>query len=106
MSFAVLIRGATKQIAFEPRVSRYSFSGSLVFREVASVITKITLPFNAFTPGHLILDLRCVVIPDPDELARELDLIPGVVEHGLFIGYADVVIVGEEAGARIISRGG
>jgi ribose 5-phosphate isomerase A len=56
--------------------------------------------------GHLILDLRCVVIPDPDELARELDLIPGVVEHGLFIGYADVVILGEETGARLISRGG
>jgi ribose 5-phosphate isomerase A len=56
--------------------------------------------------GHLILDLRCVVIPDPDELARELDQIPGVVEHGLFIGYADTVIIGEETGARVISRGG
>jgi ribose 5-phosphate isomerase A len=56
--------------------------------------------------GHLILDLRCVVIPDPDELAHELDQIPGVVEHGLFIGYADTVIVGEETGARVISRGG
>jgi ribose 5-phosphate isomerase A len=55
--------------------------------------------------GHLILDLRCVVIPDADELAHELDQIPGVVEHGLFIGYADVVIVGEETGARVISRG-
>ena len=56
--------------------------------------------------GHLILDLRCVVIPDPDELAQELDQIPGVVEHGLFIGYADTVIIGEETGARVISRGG
>ncbi len=56
--------------------------------------------------GHLILDLRCVVIPDADELAKELDQIPGVVEHGLFIGYADMVIVGEEAGARVIRRGG
>lgn len=56
--------------------------------------------------GHLILDLRCVVIPDPDELAHELDQIPGVVEHGLFIGYADTVIIGEETGARVISRGG
>jgi ribose 5-phosphate isomerase A len=56
--------------------------------------------------GHLILDLRCVVIPDPDELCAALDTIPGVVEHGLFIGYADLVIVGEESGARIIERGG
>jgi ribose 5-phosphate isomerase A len=54
--------------------------------------------------GHLILDLRCVVIPDPDELSHELDQIPGVVEHGLFIGYADLVIIGEETGARIVER--
>jgi ribose 5-phosphate isomerase len=28
-----------------------------------------------------------------------------VVEHGLFIGYADMVIIGEDTGARIIERG-
>ena len=55
--------------------------------------------------GHLILDLRCVVIPEPDELCEALDKIPGVVEHGLFIGYADMVIVGEDSGARVIERG-
>jgi ribose 5-phosphate isomerase A len=54
--------------------------------------------------GHMILDLKCVVIAAPDELAGALDSIPGVVEHGLFIGYADMVIVGEETGARIIER--
>jgi ribose 5-phosphate isomerase A len=47
-----------------------------------------------------------VVIPDPDELSAALDAIPGVVEHGLFIGYADLVIVGEDSGVRIIERGG
>jgi ribose 5-phosphate isomerase A len=54
--------------------------------------------------GHMILDLKCVAIPDPEELAAALDLIPGVVEHGLFIGFADLVIVGEENGARVILR--
>jgi ribose 5-phosphate isomerase A len=54
--------------------------------------------------GHMILDLKCVTIPDADELAAALDHIPGVVEHGLFIGYADLVIVGEEDGARVITR--
>jgi ribose 5-phosphate isomerase A len=54
--------------------------------------------------GHMVLDLRCVVIPDPEELAVALNEIPGVVEHGLFIGYADMVIVGEESGARVIER--
>lgn len=54
--------------------------------------------------GHLILDLRCEQIPDADALAAALDQLPGVVEHGLFIGLADMVIVGEENGARIVHR--
>jgi ribose 5-phosphate isomerase A len=54
--------------------------------------------------GHLILDLKCEAIPDADALAAALDRIPGVVEHGLFIGMADLVIVGEETGARMVTR--
>jgi ribose 5-phosphate isomerase A len=53
--------------------------------------------------GHLILDLKCGAIPDPEALAAILDKIPGVVEHGLFIGLADTVIVGEETGARLVT---
>ncbi|MBN9009795.1 MAG: ribose 5-phosphate isomerase A, partial [Rhizobiales bacterium] len=44
--------------------------------------------------GHFILDASFGRIPDPDALARALDAIPGVVEHGLFIGLAKSVIVG------------
>jgi ribose 5-phosphate isomerase A len=55
--------------------------------------------------GHMILDLKCGAIPDANQLAAALDMIPGVVEHGLFIGYADIVIIGEETGARTIERG-
>jgi len=54
--------------------------------------------------GHLILDLACRRIPDPAGLGALLDDLPGVVEHGLFIGYADQVIVGEDAGARLVGR--
>lgn len=53
--------------------------------------------------GHLILDLACGAIPDPVGLGAVLDDLPGVVEHGLFIGYADTVIVGEAGGARIVA---
>jgi ribose 5-phosphate isomerase A len=52
--------------------------------------------------GHLILDLRCGRIPDADLLSAMLDAVPGVVEHGLFIGLASEVIVGEETGARVV----
>lgn len=53
--------------------------------------------------GHLILDLACGSIQDPAGLSALLDDLPGVVEHGLFIGYADTVIVGGASGARIIA---
>ncbi len=54
--------------------------------------------------GHLILDVKCGAIPDVEALGAVLDRIPGVVEHGLFIGLAESVIIGEETGARVISH--
>jgi ribose 5-phosphate isomerase A len=44
--------------------------------------------------GHFVVDGSFGRIPDPDALAAALDSIPGVVEHGLFIGLAKSVIVG------------
>jgi len=40
-----------------------------------------------------ILDCRFGQIPDADRLARQLSDMPGVVEHGLFIDMASVVLV-------------
>jgi ribose 5-phosphate isomerase A len=40
-------------------------------------------------------------IPDPDRLAEHLSVIPGVVEHGLFIGVATAVISAGPAGIEI-----
>jgi ribose 5-phosphate isomerase A len=54
--------------------------------------------------GHFILDCRCEAIPDPDALATALSSIPGVMEHGLFIGIADVVIVGDADGAHLLRK--
>jgi ribose 5-phosphate isomerase A len=44
--------------------------------------------------GNQILDCSFGKIADPAELARELSGIPGIVEHGLFIGLATVALVG------------
>ena len=48
--------------------------------------------------GNLIYDLACGAIADPGSLDRALRAIPGVVETGLFVGRADVVIVAGAAG--------
>lgn len=50
--------------------------------------------------GNLILDLACGEIRDPAALARTLDAIPGVVEHGLFVAMADMVILAGPDGIR------
>ncbi|HTV55530.1 MAG TPA: ribose-5-phosphate isomerase RpiA [Terriglobia bacterium] len=43
--------------------------------------------------GHHILDCSFGQIPDPPALARILSDMPGVVEHGLFIGMATLVLI-------------
>ncbi|WP_017931024.1 ribose-5-phosphate isomerase RpiA [Robiginitomaculum antarcticum] len=52
--------------------------------------------------GHYILDCKCELIPDPAQTAQLLSQIPGVMEHGLFIGLAAYVIVGAPDHAKIM----
>jgi ribose 5-phosphate isomerase A len=52
--------------------------------------------------GHLILDCAFGSIPSPEALAERLAAIPGVVEHGLFIGLATAIIVAGAAGVRVL----
>lgn len=52
--------------------------------------------------GHWILDAHPGVIPQPEALAAALVAIPGVVEHGLFLGLADAAILAGKAGLTVI----
>lgn len=52
--------------------------------------------------GNYILDSKCRKIPNPADTALALSQIPGVMEHGLFIDLADVIVVGEADHARVI----
>jgi ribose 5-phosphate isomerase A len=54
--------------------------------------------------GNWIYDLAAGPIDDPGALDRALRGVPGVVETGLFVGRADVVIVADARGARRIDR--
>jgi ribose 5-phosphate isomerase A len=55
--------------------------------------------------GHFILDAALGRIADPASLAARLVAIPGVVEHGLFIGLAQTAVVAGPGGRRVIGRG-
>lgn len=52
--------------------------------------------------GNYILDCECKAIPDVRATAVALSIIPGVVEHGLFLGIARTVILGDDDGAEIL----
>jgi ribose 5-phosphate isomerase A len=54
--------------------------------------------------GHWLLDARLQHIPDPPTLAARLAAVPGVMEHGLFIGLAEAAIVAGPDGVRLIER--
>lgn len=51
--------------------------------------------------GNFILDLHLGQIADAVALARSLSAIPGVVEHGLFLGMCDLAIIGKPDGTVI-----
>ena len=53
--------------------------------------------------GNYVLDASFGLIPDPEALADRLARIPGVVEHGLFLGIADVAIIGSEDGVITVA---
>jgi ribose 5-phosphate isomerase A len=54
--------------------------------------------------GHWILDAALGRISDPQQLAARLGAIPGVVEHGLFIGLAEIAILAGPGGVRVVER--
>jgi ribose 5-phosphate isomerase A len=54
--------------------------------------------------GHWLLDAQLQRIPDPRALAARLAAVPGVMEHGLFIGLAWAAIVAGLDGVRLIER--
>jgi len=51
--------------------------------------------------GNYIIDAHTQRIPDADALGAALKNIAGVVEHGLFLGLAHVVIVGKAKGVDV-----
>jgi len=54
--------------------------------------------------GHWIVDAHLGRISDAPRLAGLLNAIPGVVEHGLFIGLASTAVLAGPRGIRVVER--
>ncbi len=83
-------------IAVEKAAARLGLSGDITLRQLGD---------GAFETdgGHLILDASFGRIPDADALASALNIIPGVVEHGLFINMTSLAIIAGPAGVRTLT---
>jgi ribose 5-phosphate isomerase A len=89
--------GATRN-AIEGRLRRMSLPTQTRLRTAAN-----GEPFRT-DGGHCILDAELLRIDRPEELAATLHEVPGVVEHGLFIGLATGAIVATAGGLVEIGR--
>lgn len=98
----VIVADASKRVQrlgkFPLPVEVIRFAQALVAKRISAMGADVQLRRNADgTPyvtdeNNHILDCRFGEIRDPDNLARELSEMPGVVEHGLFIGMASVAL--------------
>lgn len=55
--------------------------------------------------GNYIIDCEFDRISEPEQLEQEMNMIPGVVENGLFIGLADKAIIGSTQGIMTLEKG-
>jgi ribose 5-phosphate isomerase A len=102
----VIVADGSKQVPILGRfplpVEVIRFSRALVAKRIAALGAQVELrtgddgkPFLT-DENNYILDCHFGEIRDPEALARQLSDMPGIVEHGLFIGMASVVLLARD----------
>jgi len=99
----VIVADETKRVPvlgrFPLPVEVIKFAQALVAKKIKELGAEVRLRRQVDGKPYLtdennyILDCHFGKIPDADRLARRLSDMPGVVEHGLFIGMASIVVV-------------
>ncbi|KKI88964.1 ribose 5-phosphate isomerase [Bacillus sp. SA1-12] len=80
------------------------FGWEMTFKQINNLGCKPTLRMDNNTPfitdnGNYILDCDFEIIQDTNELNNTLNMIPGVVENGLFVNMADTIVIGNRNGS-------
>jgi ribose 5-phosphate isomerase A len=87
-----------------------SFAEPLIKRRIEALGAQVSLRQYAYgnpyvtDEGHHIFDCNFGEIADPAALNAKLHAIPGVVEHGLFIGMAEMAFVGKDGDVVQVRR--
>jgi ribose 5-phosphate isomerase A len=113
--YYVIVADATKRVPvlgkFPLPVEVIKFAQAVVRKKIEALGAAVELrraadgkPYLTDENNH-ILDCRFGQIPDAEGLARQLNDMPGVVEHGLFIGMASVVLVANGSEIVELRRG-
>jgi ribose 5-phosphate isomerase A len=89
--------GATRR-AIEKAITGLQQPGPLTLRQGKNGHAFVT------DGGHWIIDAALGKIDDPPAMAHALSGIPGVMEHGLFIGLVQTVILAGADGVKVIER--
>ena len=112
----VIIADSSKPVAVLGKapvpVEVVPFAQALVAKEITALGAAVEVRMDASgkpyvtDEGHHILDCHFDRISDPPLLARTLEDVPGAVEHGLFIGMASVVLIGEGSSVQELHSAG
>jgi ribose 5-phosphate isomerase A len=89
---------AATRRAIERAFAQCGVSGQMVLRRAKDGHVFVT------DGGHWIVDAHLGRIIDAPRLADCLSGIPGVVEHGLFIGLASMAVLASAEGIRVVER--
>jgi ribose 5-phosphate isomerase A len=89
---------AATQRAIRAAFAKSGVSGQMVVRKGKDGHVFVT------DGGHWIVDAHLGRITDTAGLAALLNAIPGVVEHGLFVGLVSVAMLAGPQGIRVVER--
>jgi ribose 5-phosphate isomerase A len=101
----VQVLGQSRQLPVEV----LAFSSALSKRQLEKLGSVVNLRGEPNSPfitdnGNHILDCAFGPIEKPSELERRIKLLPGVIESGLFIGIADVLVIAFEDRVEVRAR--
>ena len=111
----IVIADGSKRVkqlgAFPLPVEVVPFGLAATRQSMKNVLERLSVPYTSIElrrtlagepfltdGGHYIIDIACGRIDSPEDLSAGLSVIPGVVEHGLFIGIATGAILATAQG--------